>query len=275
MTLQQKLADKLDLKESGHYFYGLCPFHDDTRASFILYPDYFICKACGKQGKIETLERLLQTTPYHAKPITHSAILPRWKKWERLYGDIDNIANIAHHNVLTGNNVYYKRRKIDEFITQGMFGLLDGWATLPVFDRNGMIIDIVARAIRQPDVKYVLRPYAGDEPRPLYCPNWNRALKSDHLFVVYGMLTVWALEAIGEPAVTGITGKFSNPELLKDFQVPITVIPDYGEERVASDLVSQLGWRGRLKLIDWPDNCEDLDDVHRIYGADYVNGLVQ
>lgn len=275
MSLQDRLADELYLKKIRHYYYGHCPFHDDVHHSFILYPDYFLCKAntCGVRGNIQKLQTMLATIPYQAKPSTKRSILPRWKKWEK-YGDIAEIAHVAHQNVLKGNDVYYKKRKLDQFIQQGMFGLLDGWATIPVFDRKNKIVDIVARAIRQPDVKYILRPYDGDAPRPLYSPNWDRVLKSDHLYVVYGMLTVWALEAIGEPAVTGITGKFSNPELLNDFQKPIIVIPDYGEERTASDLVSKLGWRGRLKLIDFPYDCDDLDDIHRIYGAEHVAKLV-
>lgn len=278
MTLQQRLADKLYLEKSGdgHYYHGLCPFHDDHHPSFLLYPDYFICRSasCGKQGKIERLETLLQILPVKVSSVQKSSISPRWKQWENRYGDIDNIAYIAHQNVLKGNDIYFKKRKLDKFIEQGMFGLLDGWITIPIFDRKHEIIDIVARAIRQPNVKYFVRSYETAMQRPLYCPNWGRIAKSDHLYLVYGIFTVWALEAIGEPAITGITGKFHNPDVLDEFQIPITVIPDYNEEKTASQLVNRLGWRGRLKMIDWPDDCEDLDDVRRIYGNDSVKSLV-
>ena len=262
VNLQEKLADKLEnVRWADSYFYCLCPKHDDHRNSMLVWKDYFKCYGCGFQGRLEKLEAFIGSTPVKSRPSSKSIILPQWRNWEKRYGDMPEIVQVAHRNVLNGNDVYFKHRKIDQFIEPGMFGLLDGWAVFPVFNRNKEVIDVVVRAIRQMGAKYVVSIYNQDE-RPLYVPNWDRVLKSDHLFVVYGIITAWALEAIGEPVVTGITGKSLKASLLDPFQLPITVVPDYNEEKDAAHLVSQLGWRGKLKLIDWPDfKCEDLDDV--------------
>lgn len=276
-TLQERLADKLNLKPVNHYFYGCCPFHSDNSPSFILYPDYFICKSasCGRKGKIEYLEQELSSGILIRSSNSHkSQILPRWKKWEERYGDMEGIANAAHKNVLGGNWMYFKRRKIDQFIKQGKFGLLDQWALFPVLNAKGQVIDIVVRAIRQPNVKYIIRPYSESEMRPLYIPNWERVNKANYILVVYGIITAWACEAIGEPCVTGITGKSLNPDALKPFQKKIIVIPDYNEEKDGAKLVSQLGWRGRVMFMDWPDGCEDLDDIRVKYSNDILKQMI-
>lgn len=264
IKLQEKLADILDLTPSGHYFYGKCPFHDDHSPSFLLYPDWFVCKSasCGKQGTLEYLEKNISNIPTRPT-IKKSKVLPRWRKWEERYGDIEGIAKAGHENVLKGNDIYYKKRKLDKFIKQGMFGLLDGWLTIPVFSPSQEIVDVVARAVRQEGVKYVLMPHDEKNPRPLYTPDWSKVLESNTIYVPYGMFDVWAFEAIGLPAVTGITGKAINPEQFSNFpNKNFIIVPDYGEERDAYRLANALGWRGSVLRLDYT-YAKDPDELRR------------
>ena len=181
-----------------------------------------------------------------------------------------DIAYNAHRIAKEYNTMgYFKKRKIDQFFDVGMFGRLDGWITFPVFDKDHEIVDIVVRAGEgKPDTatKYNICPYAENEIRPLYVPNWERVLTSDVLYVVFGVITAWSMEAMGLPCVTGITGKALNADLLQDFHKQIVVIPDYDEDVAGAKLVNNLGLRGRLKLLDYEDNTTDPDDIRRIYG---------
>ena len=275
MNLHKRLANKLEnVSHHGHYFSCSCPFHSDSRPSMMVWPDYFRCYGCDVQGNLEYLEHNLLGIPTSRPKSSIKAILPKWKSWEERYGGIEKIAIKAHQNVLDGNDMYFKKRKIDQFITQGRFGILDRWALFPVLDSDGNVIDIVVRSIKQKNVKYVIRPYSESESRPLYVPNWERCLKSQHIFLVYGIVTAWALEAINLPVITGITGKSVNPNLLDGFQKPIFVLPDYHEEFDGVKLVTNLGWRGKLCLVDYPDNCEDLDDVRVKHGNDALRNII-
>ena len=275
MNLQKQLADKLErVTWAGHYFYCLCPFHPDNSPSFLVYPDYCICKSCDKQGSLEWLNSQLSGTSLTPSKARKSKLLPKWKKWEQLHGGMDEVAIKAHQNVLQGSNGYFKKRKINQFSEQGKFGFLDRWALFPVLDRNNQVIDIVVRAIKQKNVHYVIRPYSEQEMRPLYVPNWGRVLENKYIYIVFGLITAWSLEAIGEPVVTGITGKAIKPELLDEFQKKLIVIPDYNEEKDGAKLVSNLGWRGKLKLIDWPNSCDDLDDVRVKHGNNKLKELL-
>ncbi len=42
------------LKQRGHLFWGLCPFHQEKKASFCIYPDQerFVCWGCGAKGDV-------------------------------------------------------------------------------------------------------------------------------------------------------------------------------------------------------------------------------
>ena len=43
----------------GHYLSAICPYHDDSAPSLMVYNDGFHCKACGERGSLEKLRRKL------------------------------------------------------------------------------------------------------------------------------------------------------------------------------------------------------------------------
>jgi len=279
--LQKQLFNKLEgSRWSERYFSAYCPFDTHQKPALLCYDDGWVCLSCGTSGSLKYLQDFLSRgTIRVSRKSSLKPVLPRWRKWQQRYGDIHEIAENAHRIAKEYNmRDYFKQRQIDQFFDVGMFGRLDGWLTFPVFDQEHDIVDIVVRAGKgKPDegAKYVIAPQDENNERPLYVPNWERVLMSDVLYVVFGVITAWSLEAVELPVVTGITGKAFNAELLQDFHKTIIVIPDYDEEEAGAKLVNELGLRGRLKLVDYPDTMSDLDDVRVKLGNKTLLELIE
>ena len=274
MSIYDNLLEKLDGKAYSNYFVSCCVFHDDSSPSLFCYEDgRFRCAACGKNGTLSYLDKYLGSQ-YHSSLVTRSqksSVLPRWKKWEQEYGDIQGIAKYAHDNLKRYKQFqsYFRKRKIDEYIEEGYFGYITGWNVFPVFSPEHAIIDLVVRAgSGKGDTRYVICPRP-DLSRPLYSPNWKKVKEAETVFVVYGLIDAWALHSLGLSVVTGITGKSLPAEILKPLGKRFVVVPDLNEERDAYQLVNKLGWRGKVKFLKY-DDCKDPDEIRMKYGNDYL-----
>jgi len=280
--LQQQLFEKLEgshWMDNERYFSAYCPFDNHRKPALLVYDDGWNCLSCQKSGSLKYLQNFLQrgTISFTRPSGSVKPILPKWRRWSK-YGDLSGIAYAAHRMAdqyeMRG---YFKQRQIDQFFKVGYFGRLDGWYTFPVFNEDKEIIDLVVRAgpgKKDAGAKYVISPQENGQQRSLYIPNWERVLKADVIYVVFGIITAWALEAIELPVVTGITGKALHPDLLEDFHKQIIVIPDYNEEEAGAKLVNGLGLRGRLKLLDYLDDTEDPDDIRVKYGNETLLQLI-
>ena len=280
--LQESLFDKLEgSRWSGNerYFACWCPFDTHHKPALLVFNDGYTCLSCGTSGDLEYLNRFLSKGTINVlqkRSTVLKPILPKWSSWQRRYETLEGIADAAHRIADNGMRGYFQKRKIDQFFEQGFFGRLDGWYLFPVFNREHEIVDIVVRAgngKKDKGAKYVVSSM-NDGERPLYVPNWERVIRSDVLYIVFGIITAWSMEAIGLPCATGITGKSLNPELLRDFHKQIIVIPDYDEDNAGVKLVNGLGWRGKLKLVDFPSSCSDLDDVRVQFGNNALLNLI-
>jgi hypothetical protein len=278
MKLQEHLFDILGghWLSNGRYFSAWCPFDSHKKPALLVYQDGWVCLSCNKSGSLDYLLKVVSGKDVK-KPANSSVnILPPWKKWERLYGNFSRIALEAYKNVKERSIYgYFDFRKISKFIDDGKFGYLDGWYIFPVFDQFGDIVNLVARSGKGKHdlgAKYAIPP---NSPKTLYVPNWDRVKNSDGIYIVYGIITAWALEAINFPVITGITGKSLQAELLKDIPGRFTIIPDYNEDVAGIRLVNQLGWRAKLKLINYPDDCTDVDDIRRIYGEEKLKEILE
>lgn len=269
------LMEKLDGHAYSHYFTALCPFeHDGTREtepSLFVYQDgSFRCaspRCSAKFGKHAFLERRVGGDFTPAARV--NKVIPKFKKWEEKYEDIDGIARHAHRFLKTHKQYqqYLIGRKMDWAIEPGMFGFLDGWLTLPVKSPNGHLIDIVCRSMgNSAKTRYALMQRDGKDMPPLYSPNWERVLTSDTVYVPFGILDAWTFEALDLPAVTSCAGLSYDVAMLKDLDRCYMFVPDRGENDAAIRLVNQLGWRGDYVRLDYPDNCKDPDEVRRYYG---------
>jgi DNA primase len=272
--LYNSLMERLEGRQYGHYFSACCPFHGDSKPSLLVFADgWFKCLGCNENGNHAKLDRKIGS---HFIPVrqsnTVSRILPRWRGWEEKYGDLEGIADAAHRSLKSNSpfQTYFKRRKIYEFMDEGHLGCLDGWITFPVLDRNRNIQDIVVRSIsKHSDVRYVLHPRMGNL-RPIYVPSWKKIEENETIYVTYGIVDAISLHLAGLPVVTGITGKSLNAEILKPLGKRFIIVPDEGEEREAHRLANSLGWRARVKELDYPEECKDPDNIRRKFGNEYL-----
>lgn len=276
MSLYEDLMDKLDGREYGHYFACLCVFHDDSSPSMFVYQDgTFRCAACRKSGSHAFLAKKLsmQVSMTRSQP---SRILPQWRKWETQYGDLEGIARAAHESLKRDPKKWFKERKLDEHIKVGRFGYLDGWCTFPVVDSELQLVDIVVRAIKgKGDTRYVVHPVDAPIPsRPLYVPNWTQVKNARTVYVVFGMIDAWALESLGLPVVTGITGKAVPVDRLRELNKRFIFLPDRGEENDAHKIANAFGMGARVKSLRYPDELKDPDEIRRKFGNTYLLNLI-
>jgi hypothetical protein len=279
MSLYDSLLEKMEGRQYSNYFSAFCPFEQHAKPAMLVYDDgQFVCLSCGKKGSLKYLSAKVGS---HFRPQrmtqSQSVILPRWRKWEERWGDVEGIARNAHKSLKAFSQFqnYFKKRRIYEYAEQGLFGYIDGWATFPVFNRRGQVIDIVVRAISDKGgSRYVIHPDTAVDTRPLYSPSWQRVDEADRVYVVYGLIDSWAMEAIGLPCVTGITGKSLSADLLKPLGKRLVIVPDLGEEREAFLLANKLGWRAEILRLAYPSNTKDCDNIRIQYGEDYLRSLL-
>lgn len=283
----QQVAISLDeLAESLHgvsyhngYISAKCPFHDDTHASLLVYEDgYFKCLACGVYGNHAKLQRKLQGNTVSHETIQKSAS-PPWLSWEKKYSSYEGAAIQAYNNAKNFPSLlsYLKQRKLDCFIKQGKFGWLDGWLTFPVFDADNDFVDLVVRShpSKKTDVKYAIRPRRNRIDAHLYCPDWNFLAESQEIYFPFGLLDAWSVFACNLPAITGITGQMVDASLLSEIRKTIYIIPDRDEMDGAIRLQEKLDWRGHILRLDYPPDCKDSQDVHRLHGVNILKELIE
>jgi hypothetical protein len=279
MSLYDQLQEKLNGHLYSGYFSACCPFPHNGRLeehpSMFVYEDgKFFCSSCRKSGTHSYLNKYLGGRDVFVRK-AQNIVLPQWRKWEEQYGDLDGIAKHAHLSLkhYPQWQFYFKQRKIEQFIEQGYFGYISGWALFPVFDQEHKIQNIVVRSTKQNGTRYAIKPL--EEKKPLlYVPNWKRVWESDAVYVVYGIIDSISLELIGLPVVTGITGKSLSAELLKPLGKRFVIVPDEYEEKEARLLANSLGWRCKVKQILYPEGTKDCDDVRRKFGNEYLLGAL-
>lgn len=269
--LYEQLLEKLDGHPYSNYFSAWCPFDRHKTPALLVHDDgLFVCMSCGKKGTHEFLWKKVGS--HYLPPFQHdtvSKVLPRWRMWEEKYGDLEGIAQAAHRTLVRNPNyqTYLKRRKIYEFTNEGCLGYLDSWITFPVFDTTHKVVDIVVRSLaRDGDVRYVVHPADSHTNRPIYVPSWEKVTESECVYVVYGIIDAISLHLAGLPVLTGVTGKSLHADLLKPLRKRFIILPDEGEEKDAIQLANKLGWRAKVKKLDYPEDIKDPDGIRRAYG---------
>ena len=285
--LQERLED-VHLYNGGLSFWSLCPFHEDTKPSFAVYEDAdkpegqgrFYCSGCGKSGTHSFLWKHL--TGSNAKvsvyiPDNKPKFLPKWARWQEQYGSIENLAKAAHNNVQKFPDThawYLKRRGLLPIADKALLGMKDGWATFPIFDQQGKVIDIICRNTQKVgETKYVIRP--NDEETPLlYVPNWARVMSSKQVFIVYGIIDALSLEMCEMPVITGSTGKSLSAKRLISLNKRYVIIPDLGEEEAARNLAMTLGNFTHILRLKYENEEKDPDGVRMNRGEDALKQLI-
>ena len=154
---------------------------------------------------------------------------------------------------------------------EGHLGFLDGYCVFPVYNDQQQVVDIVVRsASTKSTTRYVVAPVSVSGLRPLYCPSWKQLKESSVVYVVFGIIDSIALHLAGLSSISGITGKSLNVELLRPLNKRLIIIPDKGEEREAHILANKIGWKAKVKELDFPEFTKDTDDIRRTFGNEYL-----
>lgn len=263
-------------KYSGGYAMCLCQFHNDSSPSMQVSNNGYFCKSCGAKGTLLKLYNKVSNRPIQKQEKVYNPSTWIWKKWEDNFGDIKDVCNIAHSNLVQNNlDGYLKSRGFDiESIKLGKLGYLDGYFIFPVMDGFGEIKGATARA--SPTIQTKTNRYTTSHgcPVKLYCPSWERVLEAEELHLCYGIFDAWSLHLAGYASITGISGQDLNARNLVRFRKPIYIIPDKKEERAGLHLQSELDWRGRLLLLPYTDT-KDLNDLHTKHGLSTLQNLIE
>jgi DNA primase len=260
----------------SRYVASLCPFHNDSRPSFFVYPDYYSCRSCNAHGRTSNLindikQQKGETVLVHK----HVDFNSPWFAWKK-YGSLDNVLNISHNNIIkTYKTAYLTKRGITEdTIKELHIGWLDDWITFPIYDLSHQLVGAIARAgeTNKTTAKYCC--YPDQSPDLLYVPSWDNIPTSDVFYVVYGILDIITLHQIGLSGASTTTGKRTNPDALDTIRKRIYIIPDHGEELEGLKLASNLDWRGKMLQIDWPEGTKDINDIYCKYGANKLLELI-
>jgi hypothetical protein len=253
--------DLLEVLEGARRYEGyissLCPRHEDTRPSFMVWPDYFKCYACGFSGKTEDLFHLVRgRVVHHIQP---APFRNPWRKWIESYGGIGLSCKAAHEHL---PSEYLQRRGITpEWQDKLSLGYLDNWYTIPIRSENGKIVGGIAR--RGEDntspAKYVTPPGQNNR-QTLYVPSWELLHRSKEVIVTFGILDAISVAMYGMGAIS-IIGLFVDHTSFDFLRKNIFVVPDFREEKFAVQLAAKLGWRGHVPKIVYPDGSKDLSDV--------------
>lgn len=267
-NLYDVLLERMEGRQYQTYFSTFCPFDTHKSPALLVYEDGFVCLSCHKTGTLSYLDKFTGSHFIPQRNDTVSRVLPRWRKWEQKYGDLEGIADAAH-NSLKHNapyQTYFKKRKIYEYVDEGNLGYLDGWCLFPVYNSGAGLVDIVVRSTnRFNPSRYVVAPNHNGE-RHLFVPSWEKVNEAKTIYVVYGIIDSISLHLAGLPSVTGVTGKSLNAELLKPLGKRFVIVPDENEEQEAHRLANNLGWKAVVKKIDYPEGTKDTDDIRRQFG---------
>jgi len=283
LTLDDMYEVLSDSKKYTGYIMAHCEFllaghrGNDENPSMRVTKRGYSCMSCGAHGSLEKLYEKVSGRVVIRERRAYSPAAFIWKRWEDKFGSIQNIAKIAHR-ALTDNpddGHYLQQRKVDSQIKNCMIGYLDGYYLFPIQNEFGEIDGLVARAsptIQTKNNRYSVSPNCSTK---LYIPSWRKVLKDEYLYVPFGTIDAISLNIFGYAGLTGISGQELNAINLDRFRKPIFIIPDKGEERRAIEIQSQLGWRGMMLLIDWPEGTKDLNNIHVKYGIDTVLKLIE
>ncbi len=257
---------------SRGYLLCFCPWHDDSHASLLVYPDgWWHCLASCGSGRIERLYEELTNPGVIRRPNGNNG----YARPPRLPEDIEGIDQLVWraHDALKRNDEfswYLKIRGVEDRIETAKLGWYESWITVPILSEDQRVRGVYMRATPPQEKICGLRftQPVGQQPM-LYCPNWRQWKSSPSVAVVYGMMDALVLSSLLFPVVTTIGGSSSfNPAWLDDWRKPVVIIPDKeGDDKAARDLAAALGWRATILRLPYDDDVSDPAD----YAKESVN----
>lgn len=258
------------------YIHAKCPFHDDSRPSFFVYPYNYYCKSCPAKGQTKNLLNDLKKKHgvFFAKKETH--FRSPWSKWEDKYGSLEETLKRAHRNLIANHKTAYLTKRCIEMktILALELGWMDDWITFPVLNCTGQIIGGIARAGETNKTQSKYCNYPGMSAEIIYVPDYKMVEYSPRLYLTYGILDAVSLYQLGYASASTTTGKRVDPSAFDTIRKIITIIPDEGEEIDAVWLSARLGWRGKVLKMNYPEGCKDVNDA-LMKNKDYLVSILQ
>ncbi len=250
-------------EDKGKYILGVCPFHSDNSPSLLVFKDgWFLCLAadCSVNNRWVVLWNRLKGQPIRLVPEHRLAY--NVPEAIRDFESREDMAYEAHrHLVRYDRGWYLEMRGLGDAIEMHELGYWRGWYTFPVWGKDYSFENVVFRTAPHLQIALDGNPrYWADGKPSMYVPDWHLLNKGDYIVVVFGIMDALTLNKFRFPVVTPTHGHIFDPNWLGTYRKPIFVIPDKGEEKAGLHLTSNLGWRGRMIRLDWPDGMKDAND---------------
>lgn len=265
----EEIAERLDgAVRYKDYILARCCFHTDHNPSFFVYKNYYFCKSCEARGRTSGLLDRLSGRVIHKTPVT---VFNPFREWLKRFGSLRETLKFAYQYGQT-YPVYldyvYNRGITKETVRELKLGYLDRFITIPLI-QNKKIVGSVARSVSE---KHYFVPNE-QNPNILFIPNEILFREAETVYLVFGMFDCLTLYQYGLPVMTTTRGIITSGRIFEHIRKRIIVIPDKGEEKTGSRLVSQLDWRGKLLLLDYPLGTKDINDLHVRGYTEAIHGL--
>ena len=253
-------ADRYD-----RYLFTVCPFHTSypIRPSLQIYPDWFRCLSCDRQGRPEQYLAHIQSYSFIPKKVEHKPFQNPFRDW--LKGDsLSNVLRLAHRNIQSNPSLmsYLRKRGLSEqTVKETHIGYLGGFYLIPIVNESGYPISAFARAGESIKKARYFVP-DGSDPNLLYAPSWSRIKESREVYLTYGSFDTLALHELGYAAMSTTSGQKISPRAFDKIRKNIKIWPDAGEIPAAMKLASQLGWRADVHRYRFPEGTKDVSDLH-------------
>lgn len=252
-------AEKVQKYE--RYFLCLCPFHDDSKPSCMVFRDgWFRCLGCNRHGSWSSFWNKLKGQDVRIRPEVET----NWRGPDLEGLDPHEVAYTAYDYMSEFPSLawYLELRGLEGRIEPAMLGYWNGWYTVPMFDSERSYLNTVYRAAPHVQETQGMRYWYKGEPH-LYVPDWKLVKDNKYLVITYGIFDALTLAELRIPAATPSNGQESfKYEWLDDLRRVTYFWPDQGEENAARHHARELGWRGNVIYADWPSYCKDINDLH-------------
>lgn len=263
-------------EDKGNYITAICPFHNDSAPSLLVYKDgWFHClsASCSRSGTWNTLWNKVSGQPIQVRVETRVHYETPNSLFSIEFASKEEMAYQAHIDLfnMTSFQWYMDMRGLADAIEVHEIGYYQGWYTFPVRDREGKFQNVVYRAAPHVQEGTGLRYWSDARPPIPYVPDWRLLDKGKYILVVYGILDALTLNKFRYPVVTSTAGANSvKAAWFDDYNKPIYIIPDKGEEQAALRLSSSLSWRGHVVYLDYPEGMKDANDFLRSGKSDQL-----
>jgi len=192
--LWQLVSRHVALKRSGHWYIGLCPFHQDVNPSFTVGDFTYQCFGCGVKGNRKAWMEFIGHSTIKSQPVRPTVndkkhVLENRQDW------------IGHSYAIK----YFASRGVTrESVIKFKLGY-NGWRfTIPCYDKDTLVgvklrIDPNNHNDRGP--KYVALP---GSKRAIF--NFDILRSANEVIICEGELDCIILDQLGLPAVTSTAG---------------------------------------------------------------------